>query len=179
MWWICVLILYLWWMEREPQLLNLTFEPGGLKQSDWSDMKCKMGNYGFLLYVEAFQVFPLMPQQNCLTSHTRMHSRLPSHWEEGAWKAIYPNCVEHFKHPGPGITGFQKKGVMFSFYTQTYSVFCKFTTTWINLVEISKGSKYIQWFLLSFIFQSLTLFFLLYQNQDTQILQLILLISDK
>ena len=54
MWWICVLILYLWWMEREPQLLNLTFEPGGLKQSDWSDMKCKMGNYGFLLYVEAF-----------------------------------------------------------------------------------------------------------------------------
>ena len=42
------------WLEKEHQLLNLTFEPGGLKQSDWSDMKCKMRNYGFWLYVEAF-----------------------------------------------------------------------------------------------------------------------------
>lgn len=179
MWWICVLILYLWWMEREHQLLNLTFEPGGLKQSDWSDMKCKMGNYGFLLYVEAFsslsidatKKLPYLPYKDVFTIAQSLRRR--------SLESNLPKLREHFKHPGPGIIGFQKKGVMFSFYTQTYSVFCKFTTTWINLVEISKGSKYIQWFLLSFIFQSLTLFFLLYQNQDTPILQLILLISDK
>lgn len=55
-------------------------------------------------------------------------------------RQTHQSHIEKFKHLDLGIKGFKNKKVKsyFNFCSQAHTVFCEFTTTGINLAEISK-----------------------------------------
>lgn len=119
--------------EWRGNILN-ALGPGGLKQSDWSDMKCKMGNYGFVYAGEQLSSLHYRP----FPAHSLLRSAhvFESHRKKG------PNVTQtQMEHNTRSWNNrFQEELSLFSFCTELYYLFYFLSLQPPGLIFAAKGN---------------------------------------